>query len=447
MTLSERVLAPADLQDPATFSRGIPQEAFAEMRAHPTLSWTPPSGGDRTGFWSVTRHAPVSEVSRDTDLYSSAVGHIQIYDIDSDALSARASMIDLDPPVHTRLRRLVSSAFTPRHVQSYETAVRARIAGRLDALVRAGGGNWVEAVAAPIPIGVICDIMGVPESDHDYMIELTDHLVAGTSSKPLEPSAYGNTTDLRLLPFNSPAAHGINEYARALGERRRAEPADDLITKLIEAEVDGERLTDAEFTNFFRLMVFAGNETTRASMAHLALHLVEFADQFERLRSDRTLMDQAVEEVIRYSSPILYFRRTLTRDAVLQDTPLRAGDKVVMWYAAANFDEQVFDDPMRFDITRPLRPPNVAFGGGGAHFCLGAPLARLELAVLIEAILSRGIELRLAGDPDYVDSNFVNGIEHLEVEVRGRADRRIKAAHTGEAVARAARERSEQERE
>ena len=412
------MIAPADLQDPATFCRGIPHEAFAEMRARPTLSWTPPGGGDRTGFWSVTRHGPVSEVSRDTDRYSSAVGHIQIYDIDSDALSARASMIDLDPPVHTRLRRLVSSAFTPRHVQSYESAVRSRISERLDALVRHGGGDWVDAVAAPIPIGVICDIMGVPESDHDFMIELTDHLVAGTSSKPLEPTAYGNTTDLRLLPFNSPAAHGINEYARALGERRRVEPADDLVTKLIEAEVDGERLTDAEFTNFFRLMVFAGNETTRASMAHLGVHLVEFADQFERLRADPSLMDRAVEEVIRYSSPILYFRRTLTRDTVLQATPLRAGDKVVMWYAAANFDEEVFDEPMRFDVTRPLRPPNVAFGGGGAHFCLGAPLARLEVAILIEAILQRGIELELVGEPVYVDSNFVNGIEHLEVSVR-----------------------------
>ncbi len=420
MAVAERLVAPADLSDPATFSQGLPQAAFAEMRSRPGLSWTPPSGGDRNGFWSVTRHAPVAEVSRDTDLYSSAVGHIQIYDIDEDALSTRASMIDLDPPVHTRLRRLVSSAFTPRHVQSYEAAVRSRIADCLDGLVRAGGGDWVEAVAAPIPIGVICDIMGVPESDHDYMIELSDHLVAGTSSKPLEPTAYGNTTDLRLLPFNSPAAHGINEYARALGERRRAEPADDLVTKLIEAEVEGEgeRLTDAEFTNFFRLMIFAGNETTRASMAHLALHLVEFADQFDLVRADPSLMAQAAEEVIRYSSPILYFRRTVTRDTVLQDTPLRAGDKVVMWYAAANFDGTVFDEPMRFDVRRPLRPPNAAFGGGGAHFCLGAPLARLELAVLIEAILARGIELELVGEPVYVDSNFVNGLEHLEVGVR-----------------------------
>ena len=413
------LLAPADLHDPATFSAGIPQGAFAEMRQRPELSWTPAAGGDRTGFWSVTRHGSVSEVSRDTELYSSAVGHIQIYDIDDDALAARASMIDLDPPVHTRLRRLVSSAFTPRHVQSYTAAVRSRIAARLDALAAAGGGDWVDAVAAPVPIGVICDIMGVPESDHAYMIELTDHLVAGTSSKPLEPTAYGNTTDLRLLPFNSPAAHGINNYARALGERRRREPADDLVTKLISAEVDGERLSDAEFTNFFRLMVFAGNETTRASMAHLALHLVHFADEFERLRADASLLEQAAEEVIRYSSPILYFRRTVTGDTVLQGTELHAGDKVVMWYAAANFDAEVFAEPLRFDVSRPLRPPNVAFGGGGAHFCLGAPLARLELAVLIEAILSRGLELELCGDPVFVDSNFVNGIEHLEVEVRG----------------------------
>ena len=410
--------APADLQDPATFAEGIPQAAFAQMRARPGLSWTPPAGGDRTGFWSVTRHSTVAEVSRDTELYSSAVGHIQIYDIDDDALAARASMIDLDPPVHTRLRRLVSSAFTPRHVQSYTAAVRSRIAACLDELVAAGGGDWVQVVAAPIPIGVICDIMGVPEADHDYMIELTDHLVAGTSSKPLEPTAYGNTTDLRLLPFNSPAAHGINSYARELGELRRRQPADDLVTKLINAEVDGERLSDAEFTNFFRLMVFAGNETTRASMAHLALHQVRFASQFERLRADPALLEQAAEEVIRYSSPILYFRRTVTADTVLQGTELAAGDKVVMWYAAANFDEAAFDDPLRFDVARPLRPPNVSFGGGGAHFCLGASLARLEVAVLVEAILERGIELELRSDPVYVDSNFVNGIERLQVEVR-----------------------------
>ena len=412
-----RPLTPVDLSDPALYQRGIPQEVFATLRATPGLVWN-----ERESFWVVTRHAEVVEVSRDPETYSSEVGHIQIYDIDADARPARASMIDLDPPVHTRLRRLVSSAFTPRHVQDYRAAIRRRVVERLDALVAAGSGDWVELVAKPIPIGVICDLMGVPEADHGYMIELSDHLVAGTSSEPLEPGAYGNTTELRLLPFNSPAAHGLNQYALELGERRRREPADDLVTRLITAEVPGddgraERLTDEEFANFFRLMIFAGNETTRSSMAHLALHLVRYPDQFDRVRDNRDLLAGAAEEVVRYSSPILYFRRTATRDTSLAGTPIAAGDKVVMWYAAANFDEAVFDDPLRFDVGRPSLPANVAFGGGGAHFCLGASLARLELVELIDEILTRDLRLEVVGDPVFVDSNFVNGLEHVEVHV------------------------------
>jgi cytochrome P450 len=407
---------PVDVSDPDLYAGGIPQEVFASIRATPGVSWNEMADG--TGFWTVTRHSDLVEVSRDAATYSSAVGHIQIYDIDADALDARASMIDLDPPIHTRLRRLVSSAFTPRHVQAYQVDIRRRVATCVDALVGAGGGNWVEFVAAPIPIGVICDLMGVPEQDHQLMIELSDHLVAGTSDEPLDPGAYGNTTELRLLPFNSPAAHGINEYARVLGEQRRAVPADDLITKLIEARIDGdEQLTDAEFTNFFRLMIFAGNETTRSSMAHLALHLVEFADQFDRLRDDPTLVDSIVEEVIRYSSPILYFRRTATVDTELAGTRIAAGDRVVMWYAAANFDESVFDDPLRFDAARPSPPSNVSFGGGGVHFCLGASLARLELRELIAEILERDLRLEIVSAPHFVRSNFVNGIERLDVRV------------------------------
>jgi cytochrome P450 len=418
--------APVDLADPALYDRGIPHEIFADLRATPGLAWNAidgTSGGGTDGFWAVTRHADVVDVSRDTDTWSSAVGHIQIYDIDADALDARASMIDLDPPIHTRLRRLVSSAFTPRHVQDYRGAIRRRVQDRLDALEAVGGGNFVDLVAKPIPIGVICDLMGVPEEDHDHMIELSDHLVAGTSSAPLDPGAYGNTTDLRLLPFNSPAAHGINQYALELGERRRRDPADDLVTRLIEAEIDGEdgrgptRLTDAEFANFFRLMIFAGNETTRSAMGHLALHLVRFPEEFDRVRADRGLLPSAAEEVVRYSSPILYFRRTATRDATLAGTPVAAGDKVVMWYAAANFDETVFDDPLRFDVARPSTPPNVAFGGGGAHFCLGASLARLELMELIDEILTRDLRFEVDGDPVFVDSNFVNGLEHVEVRL------------------------------
>lgn len=410
------VVAPIDLHAAASFSTGIPHAAFREMRKHPELTWSPASEGT-SGFWSVTRHNDLVTVSRDTQTYSSAAGHIQIYDIDEDALAARASMIDLDPPVHTRLRRLISSAFTPKHVQDYREAIQIRVNRCLDELVATGGGDWVSVVAKPIPIGVICDLMGVPEEDHDYLIGLTDHLVAGTSGEPLEPTAYGNTTDLRLLPFNSPAAFAMSEYAAQLADRRRAEPADDLVTKLLEAEIDGERLTIEEFANFFRLMIFAGNETTRSSMAHLAMQAVQFPDAFARGRNDRSLLPALTDEVIRYSSSILYFRRTVMESTVLSGTALAPGDKVVMWYCSANFDETQFPDPLQFRTDRPATPPHVAFGGGGAHFCLGASLARLEISELITAMFDREIDIATIGSPKYVESNFVNGIEHLEVSL------------------------------
>lgn len=406
-----------ELHDADTFAQGIPHGLFSDMRAHPGLTWTPEHDGT-TGFWSVGRHRDLVVVSRDTDTFSSGVGHIQIYDIDADALDARASMIDLDPPVHTRLRRLVSSAFTPKHVERYRQAVRVRVRDCLDQLEATGGGEWVSTVAAPIPIGVICDIMGVPEEDHQYMIELSDHLVAGTANEPLEPTAYGNTTDLRLLPFNSPAAYAMAAYAHQLAERRRADPQDDLITRLIQAEVEGESLSRDEFANFFRLMIFAGNETTRSSMAHLALHVVQFPEAFDRVNRDRDLLPTLADEVVRYSSPILYFRRTVTKPAVLSGTELNEGDKVVMWYASANFDDDVFDDPMSFQPDRSSVPTHVAFGGGGAHFCLGASLARLEVAELIEEMLDREMVLADVDEPVFVESNFVNGIEHLDVTVR-----------------------------
>lgn len=408
-------LAPIDLHDPHSFDAGIPHDAFATMRATPGLTWSPASGETR-GFWSVTRHDELVAVSRDPATFSSGVGHIQIYDIDEDALDARASMIDMDPPLHTRLRRLVSSAFTPKHVQHYRHSIRARVRACLDALEAAGGGNWVDLVAKPIPIGVICELMGVPSEDHDFLIGLTDHLVAGTSAEPLEPTAYGNTIPLRLLPFNSPAAFAMSNYAAELGERRRADPRDDLVTKLIEAEVDGERLTTEEFANFFRLMIFAGNETTRSSMAHLARHLQQFPEAFAAVRDDRSLLPAVTDEVIRYSSAILYFRRTVTVETELAGTPLAPGDKVVMWYCSANFDEAQFPDPLAFRIDRPAVPPHVAFGGGGVHFCLGASLARLEIAELIDELLDRQLDL-VVGDPIYTESNFVNGIEHLPVTV------------------------------
>ena len=406
-----------DIADPANFSTGIPHHLFAPIRAAEGLMWNQ-DGPFGRGFWSVTRHADLIAVSRDPKTFSSEVGHIQIYDIDADVRDARASMIDLDPPVHTRLRRLVSLAFTPRHVQQRVPAIAAIVRRHVDAFVDKGGGDWALDVANPIPIAVICDLMGVPEADRHYMIELTDHLVEGTSAGDLDPQAYGNNRPLRELPFNSPAAFGLDAYARDTRQRCIDDPSNDLLSKLAIVEIDGERLSETEFARFFQLMIFAGNETTRSAMSHLAILVADHGDQFERIAAEPELVGGAAEEVVRYSSPILYFRRTATVDTEIAGTAIAPGDKVVMWYAGANFDEAAFEDPMQFDVARTAPGSNVGFGGGGVHFCLGAPLARIELSLLIEEIASRGLELHLAGDITFVESNFVNGVQRLPVEVR-----------------------------
>ncbi len=410
-------LTPAsDIADPANFDAGIPHGLFNELRSQPGLAWNE-SGPFGSGFWSVTRIADLVEVSRKPEVYSSEEGHIQIYDIDADVRDARASMIDLDAPVHTRLRRLVSKVFTPTHVQSYAPNIEGRVNALLDVVVSEGQTEWVSALAAPIPIGVICDILGVPDEDEAYMIELSDHLAEGTGSKPLDPTAYGNTRPLRELPFNSPAAHGIDVYARQTRERVLANPGDDLLSKLAVAEIDGVRLTEAEYARFFQLMIFAGNETTRSAMAYMALYLATYPEEFFKVRDDRSLLAGAVEEILRFSSPILYFRRTATQGAELAGTAIKAGDKIVMWYAAANFDPDYFDQPDQFQIERPPVPANVAFGGGGAHFCLGASLARLEISILLNEILDRDLQFGVMSGPEHVHSNFVNGVASLHVSV------------------------------
>lgn len=420
MSSAEQDSSTFDIADPANFDQGIPHELFDRLRSRPGLAWNE-SGPYGDGFWSVTRIADLVEVSRNPEIYSSEAGHIQIYDIDDDVRDGRASMIDLDAPVHTRLRRLVSKVFTPKHVQSYAPNIKHRVVTLLDQIVANGGGEWVSAVAAPIPIGVICDILGVPDEDEAYMIELSDHLAEGTGSKELNPDAYGNTRPLRELPFNSPAGHGIDVYARQTRERVLAHPGDDLLSKLAVAEIDGVPLTESEYARFFQLMIFAGNETTRSSMAYMALYLAQHPDEFAKVRADRSLVPGAVEEIVRSSSPILYFRRTALRDAQLAGTAIKAGDKIVMWYAAANFDPEYFENPQEFRVERPAVPANVAFGGGGPHFCLGASLARLELTILLEEILDRNLRFSVAEGPGIVHSNFVNGVEQLEVVVTEQA--------------------------
>ncbi len=370
-----------DVTTPSLYLDGVPHERFREMRATPGLTWHP---YEESGFWAVTRHADVQTVSRHPEIFSSAIGHVNLWDLEADALEARRSIIEHDPPEHTRLRRVVSKAFTPRQIRRYEASTRAIAAELLDAARDAGGGDWVQLVAAPLPIRVIISILGIPDEDADYMVELSNHLVEGTTStQSLPADAYGNTTPLRLLPFGSPAAHGLYEYGARLGEERRSHPTEDLVSVLVHAEVGGDRLSDAEFRNFFQVLVFGGNETTRTAITHGTMAFAEYPEQWERLAADPTLVDDAVEEIIRWATPVLHMRRTAAVDTELAGTTVTAGDKVVMWYPSANRDEAVFARPDEFDIGRN---PNehVAFGGGGPHFCLGAYLARMELRILLE---------------------------------------------------------------
>ena len=240
-----------DIASPSLYLDGIPHAGFTRIREADGLAWHPYG---ESGFWAVTRHADVREVSRNPEVFSSAIGHTNLWDLEADALEIRRSLIDSDAPDHTRLRRLVSKVFTPKATRGWEGTVRRITTELVDGFVATGGGDWVEMLAAPMPIRVIMAILGVPDEDARYLVELTDHLVEGTGAgSSLPDDAYGNTTPLRLLPFNSPASHALFTYGEEIGEKRRQDPQDDLVTRLVSAQIDGEKLTDAEYRNFFHL--------------------------------------------------------------------------------------------------------------------------------------------------------------------------------------------------
>jgi len=405
--------SPVDIVSPAGYENGIPHGLFAELRRHEGLVWHP---YEDNGFWAVTRHHDVRTVSRAPEIFSSGVGHTNLWDLEADALQARRSIIDSDPPDHTRLRRLVSRSFTPRAVRRWEETTRQIAQQALDNFDREGGGDWVDLVAAPLPIQVILTMLGVPLADSSYLVELSNYLVEGTTDQPsLAPDAFGNTTPLRLLPFASPASHALFEYGEQLAAERRANPGEDLVTQLVQAEDDGDRLTHDEYRNMFHVLVFAGNETTRTAITHGVMALADHPDQWDRLVHDPSLIDNAVEEVIRWATPVLHMRRTATEDTEVAGTTIKAGEKVVMWYASSNRDEAVFDHPHTFDIGRADNP-HQSFGGTGPHFCLGAYLARMEVRILLEEMLARQLKVRRTSPPIHLPSNFVHGVLSVEME-------------------------------
>ncbi|HEY7003745.1 MAG TPA: cytochrome P450 [Gaiellaceae bacterium] len=394
----------------------MPHDALAAIRAHDPVHWHPWTG-TRGGFWLLSKHADVIAVGKEPTLFSSQVGHIALEEREPDALAARQSLIETDPPAHTRLRKLVSYAFTRSKVKEYEDYTRAIVQDLLDKAIAQGEFDWVTEISEPVPITVLISILGLPQEDGPMLIELTSEMAAATDPdyRP-DPAKYPTDIDPRLLPFGTPAAHYVFEYGRKIGEERRRNPTDDLVSRLVHAEVDGERLDETEYSNFFELFIFAGNETTRTGISQGILALMQHPEEFDRLEADPSLIPSGVDEILRYGTPIIYFRRTARRDAEISGVPIQAGDRVALWYVSANFDEDVFEDPQKFDVGR--RPnPHVTFGRGGPHFCLGSFLAQLEIRILLEEILARKVRFELTGDPVRLSSNFINGFKSLPVRV------------------------------
>jgi cytochrome P450 len=401
-----------DLENDA-FVSGLPHETFALLRREAPVWWYEWRLG--RGFWCVTKHEDVVAVSRDTKTFSSAQG-ANLEDLEEDARVARQSMLETDPPRHARLRGLVGPPFTPRAVRAYERLLRELTRTIVERALALGEFDFVEEIAKELPIRVLARLLGVPESETARLIDWGDRMIANTDpdfADVLHDSP--ESERYRLVPFRSPAALELFEYAHALAAERRADPRDDLVSKLVHAEIDGERLSEREFDTMFLLLVIAGNETTRQAIAHGMLALMEHPAEWERMRRDPELAwEHGADEILRWSSPVLHFRRTATTDVELRGRTIRAGDKVVVWYVSANFDEAVFDDPMRFDIGRtPNR--HLAFGGGGPHYCLGAYLAKLEVQVLFDELLPRLAAMELAGPVERVRSNFANALKRMPV--------------------------------
>lgn len=384
--------------------------AFATLRREAPISYHPPlfveDFSDNVGHWALTRYDDVFYASRHPEIFSSAAG-FTIGDQTSELAEYFGSMIAMDDPRHTRLRNIVRSAFTPRVVSLIDDSVRDRARRLVSGMVARnpdGRAELVTELAGLLPLQIICDMMGIPEHDHQRIFHWTNVLL-GFGDPDL-------TTDFDEF-FH--VATDIGAYATALAEDRRSAPTEDLTTSLVQAEVDGQRLTSAEVASFFILLVVAGNETTRNAISHGVLALSRYPEQRDDWWSAYDeVAPTAVEEIVRWASPVRYMRRTVTQDTVLDGTPLAAGAKVTLWYGSANRDESKFADPWTFDVRRHPNP-HVGFGGGGAHFCLGANLARREITVAFEELHRQLPDIVAVEEPDRLQSAFIHGIKRLPV--------------------------------
>jgi cholest-4-en-3-one 26-monooxygenase len=390
-----------DLADKTTFLAGQPHEFFARLRREEPVSWQDHETDDGDGFWIVTKYDDVMDVERDPELFSSQIGGTMIEPLGG---GSELMMLNQDPPRHTRLKLLVSRMFTPRHIRSIEDSIRTAAKDIVERVASKGEIDLVTEVSADLPLIVIAELLGVPQEDRHKVFEWSNRMVG--SDDP-EYGGDGNPMEASVELF---------AYAQSLAEARMADPGDDIVTLLLTGEVDGEKLDPMEFNLFFMLLAVAGNETTRNLITGGVLALLDNPEERDRLCTDPSLLPTAVEEMLRYVSPVNYFRRTATRDTEIRGVPIKEGEKVTIWYPSANRDEDQFPDPERFDVGRT---PNehVAFGARGPHFCLGANLARFEITCMFEELVRTILpEMEQSGPADRLQMNLIAGIKHLPVK-------------------------------
>jgi cholest-4-en-3-one 26-monooxygenase len=403
--LSERPATDLDLMHFDIFVEGRAHDIWRRLRAEAPVFWNP-ANAQLAGFWSITKYADVIAVSRDTETYISSRGISMAANPAEPPPGAGKMMIMMDPPRHVRLRRLVNKGFTPRMVAQLEPEVRA-IANRIiDDVASRGACDFVTDVAALLPLAVICSMMGIPQEDWALMFDLTNRGLG-----PADP-------EYQTVPGNpqetaEQSRREMFAYFSAQAAARRQERRDDLVSVLVGSEIDGESLSEEEILYFCQLLILAGNETTRNAISGGLLAFFDHPSEWQRLRAEPALMPTAVEEILRWTSPVTHMMRYVTRDVELHGQHLREGERVLLWYPSANRDEEVFPNADQFDIGRT---PNdhIAFGIG-EHFCLGTGLARLEIRVMFETLLGRLPDIALAGEVERLRSSFIGGIKHMPV--------------------------------
>ncbi len=385
----------------ATLRRERPVAFFEELEVPPF-----PRG---PGYYAVTRYADVLTASKTPEVFSSAAGAVSILDMPAEMNEYFGSMISMDDPRHARLRRIVSGTFTPKMLNRVLDQVAATAAEVVERVRGAGVIDFVAEVSSPFPLIVVCDLMGIPESERQMVLAQSNIILSGG-----DPEFIPEGTD-PVTAFLG-AGSQLVELMNGLAAERRERPTDDLTSALVNTAVDGEQLSGDELASFFILLSVAGHETTRNGISHGVRLLGEHPDQRAIWQDDPSVTTTAVDEVVRMASPVVWMRRTLTRDAELSGVQLHEGDKVLLFYGSANRDDAVFTDPDRFDVRRDPNP-HVGFGGPGPHFCLGAHLARREIALLVGELFRQMPDFQLAGPPEQLRSNFINGIKHLPVDV------------------------------